>query len=244
MTPKPPDTELFVLPDITDLVFWDKLMAAGLHQPEPEPQPKGTADDYQLARPHRPRLRHHPRPARDRRPPLRRKRHVISRPPESAKTLVAYLLLLYALRAQGRRRILDFEMGPHAAATLLRELGATDDETRPIHYTEPEGPPTPKVVDRIVRLGVGYCLIDAAAGAYDAQPAWTTTPAKTPNSSPDSGSGRSWQARRRHDPARPRHQERRQPRQVHDRQRTQDRAGRCPPLARGAEAVAPAAARG
>ena len=166
------------------------------------------------------------------------RRHVISGPPESTKTLIAYMLLLRHSAKNEGVAILDFEMGPHAAATLLRELGATDDELQHIHYTEPYGPPTTNDIDRITGLGVGYCLIDAAAGAYDAsglddnarkdaeQFAATLDPAPVAS-------------RRRHDRDRPRHQERRHPRQVHDRLRTQNRAGRRPPVARVAQTAAP-----
>lgn len=96
------------------------------------------------------------------------RRHVISGPPESTKTLVAYLLLLSALRSGEGVAILDFEMGPHAAVTLLRELGATEQEVADVHYTEPAAPPTTVDIARLVGLGIGYCLLDAAAGAYDA----------------------------------------------------------------------------
>jgi hypothetical protein len=95
------------------------------------------------------------------------KRHVISGPPESTKTLVAYLLLLEALRQGYGVAILDFEMGPHAAATLLRELGATNQELASIHYTEPEQPPTPRDIQQIVNAAQ-FVLIDSAAGSYDA----------------------------------------------------------------------------
>jgi hypothetical protein len=95
------------------------------------------------------------------------RRHVISGPPESTKTLVAYMLLLEALRTGEGVAILDFEMGPHAAATLLRELGATQDELCTIHYAEPQMAPSKHDLERIIGLGVGYCLLDAAAGAYD-----------------------------------------------------------------------------
>jgi hypothetical protein len=77
------------------------------------------------------------------------------------------MLLLEALRAGHGIAILDFEMGPHAAVTLLRELGATTEELQQIQYTEPDRPPTPADIARIVGLGTGYTLIDAAAGAYD-----------------------------------------------------------------------------
>lgn len=94
------------------------------------------------------------------------KRHVISGPPESAKTLIAYLLLLAALREGIPVAIVDFEMGPTGARRLLDDIGATLDEIRAIHYVEPDTPPTDGY-RRLLEHGTRLTLIDAAAGAYD-----------------------------------------------------------------------------
>lgn len=95
------------------------------------------------------------------------KRHVLSGPPESAKTLIAYLLLLEAMRAGHVVAIIDFEMGAYAARRMLTDLGATQQELRDILYVEPDGPPTTDDLAAITSQGTGYTLIDAAAGAYD-----------------------------------------------------------------------------
>lgn len=95
------------------------------------------------------------------------KRHVISGSPESAKTLIAYLAVLAALR-QGRQvAILDFEMGPQSARRLLDDLGATLNELRAIYYVNPDEPPNDEY-QAILEHGAKLVLIDAAAGAYDA----------------------------------------------------------------------------
>lgn len=95
------------------------------------------------------------------------RRHVLSGPQESAKTLIAYHLLLQAQRDGSPVAIVDFEMGPVAARRLLHELGATPDEIAAIYYTEPEGPPDTHALAAIVQHGTRYALIDAAAGAFD-----------------------------------------------------------------------------
>jgi len=95
------------------------------------------------------------------------KRHVLSGPQESAKTLIAYHLLLQAHRDGHPVAIVDFEMGPVAARRLLHDLGATPDEIAAIYYTEPEGPPDQQALQAIVQHGTRYALIDAAAGAFD-----------------------------------------------------------------------------
>ena len=96
------------------------------------------------------------------------KRHVISGPPESTKTLVAYRLLLEALRAGNPVAIIDFEMGPTAARRLVEDVGATLEEITSIYYTEPDAPPTEADLQTLHEHGAQYVLIDAAAGAYDA----------------------------------------------------------------------------
>lgn len=98
-----------------------------------------------------------------------KQRHVVSGPPESAKTLVAYLLLLEAQRAGHVCAIVDFEMGAYAARRLLTDLGATTDELRDLQYIpEPAGPPPATTITRLIDERTSYVLIDAAVGAYDA----------------------------------------------------------------------------
>ena len=98
-----------------------------------------------------------------------RKRHVLSGPPESAKTLVAYLLLLSAMRDGWHVAIIDFEMGPTAARQLLHELGATQDELTDIYYVEPSAPPSEANYQALIECETRLVLLDAAIGAYDAQ---------------------------------------------------------------------------
>ena len=98
-----------------------------------------------------------------------RKRHVLSGPPESAKTLIAYLLLLSAMRDGWHVAIIDFEMGPTAARQLLHELGATQDELTDIYYVEPSAPPNEANYQALIGHEIRLVLLDAAIGAYDAQ---------------------------------------------------------------------------
>jgi Fe2+ transport system protein FeoA len=95
------------------------------------------------------------------------KRHVASGPQESAKTLIAYHLLLLALREGQQVAVVDLEMGPVATRRMLSDLGATDDELGTLVYTEPTGPPSHADLERIAVAEVRYVLIDAAAGAFD-----------------------------------------------------------------------------
>lgn len=157
--------EFFDLPRADDYAYWEAFIAAGLHQPE---KANGSrVEGYTWVSLADPAYTIPPDPPTVEGILYAGRRHVISGPPESTKTLVAYLLLLQALRQGEGVAILDFEMGPHAAATLLRELGATADELAAIHYTEPDNAPSDLDVMRIVTLGTSYVLLDAAAGAYD-----------------------------------------------------------------------------
>lgn len=94
-------------------------------------------------------------------------RHVLSGPPEATKTLLAYVLALAELRAGGVVAIVDFEMGPSGARTLLDDLDATLDEISAIMFFEPTTVPTIQDIQTIVDAGVTLAIIDAAAGAYD-----------------------------------------------------------------------------
>jgi hypothetical protein len=95
------------------------------------------------------------------------KRHVASGPQESAKTLIAYSLLVLALRAGNPVAIVDLEMGPVATRRMLSDLGAEPAELAAIHYTEPNGAPTTGDIRALEQHGARYVLIDAAAGAFD-----------------------------------------------------------------------------
>jgi hypothetical protein len=94
------------------------------------------------------------------------KRHLVSGPPESLKTMLCYLLALEHIRAGGVVGIVDLEMGPAAARLLLGELGATPEELKCIYYVEPEAPPTPGDLEAMLAARVTLAIVDAAAGAY------------------------------------------------------------------------------
>ena len=162
-----PPPDLFVVPSLDDQAYWERFVAVGLHQPEPAPAATNGSSGYRWVDLTDPAYQIPPAPPTIEGILYAGRRHVISGPPESTKTLVAYLLLLQALRADNGVAILDFEMGPHAAVTLLRELGATDAELEAVHYTEPDAPPMANDIARLTGMGVGYVLLDAAAGAYD-----------------------------------------------------------------------------
>lgn len=99
----------------------------------------------------------------------RAKRHAISGPPESAKTLTALIFGLEHMRAgRGSFAIIDFEMGEHATRLLLEDLGATSDEIASVYYVFPEGPPDEADIEAMLTAGVTLAVVDAAAGAYDA----------------------------------------------------------------------------
>lgn len=97
------------------------------------------------------------------------KRHVFSGPPESAKTLAAYCLLLQTVRHDETCLLIDFEMGPYDARQRLRELGGTPDEIARILYVEPDAPADAKRIGALVKLNPALVVVDAAAGAYSLQ---------------------------------------------------------------------------
>jgi hypothetical protein len=96
-------------------------------------------------------------------------RHALSGPPESVKTIVAWILMLEHVRAGNTVAVVDFEMGPYATRRLLLDLGFTLDEIRE-HVVYYEAPGEPKTADitELREAGVTLVVIDAAAGAYDA----------------------------------------------------------------------------
>ncbi len=94
------------------------------------------------------------------------KRHVFSGPPESAKTLAAYCVLIQVVRMGGSAVLIDFEMGAYDARQRLRELGATPLEIKQIAYVEPEEKASPERVAPLIALEPSLVVIDAAAGVY------------------------------------------------------------------------------
>ena len=94
------------------------------------------------------------------------KRHVFSGPPESAKTLAAYVIALAVVHTGGSVVLIDFEMGPFDARDRLRELGATETDFELLHYVEPETPATKQTMDALLAWKPSLVIVDAAAGAY------------------------------------------------------------------------------
>jgi hypothetical protein len=94
------------------------------------------------------------------------KRHIVSGPPESLKTLITYALLLDALRDGKKVAVVDFENGPHDARNLFRDLSATDDELRQVCFISPDMAASEADVQRLISLGIDVVLIDAGAGLY------------------------------------------------------------------------------
>jgi len=95
----------------------------------------------------------------------RGRRHWFSGPPESLKTLVAYIVLLAAVRMDEDVALIDFEMGQRDARNRLREMGASGDELDHIEFYEPDIAPTKEILQGIADRCI-LVVIDAAAGAY------------------------------------------------------------------------------
>ena len=115
-------------------------------------------------------------------------------PPESAKTLAAYVIALAVVRTGGSVVLIDFEMGPFDARDRLRELGATETDFEPLHYVEPETPATKQTMDAL--LGVEAVARDCRRrrGCLATYKGSTTTSAETSRSLCGSGSSRSGSA--------------------------------------------------
>lgn len=94
------------------------------------------------------------------------KRHVFSGPPESAKTLAAYCIMIQVVRLGGTAVLIDFEMGGFDARQRLRELGATAPEISKIAYLEPDESANEQRIQRLISLEPQLVVIDAAAGVY------------------------------------------------------------------------------
>jgi hypothetical protein len=94
------------------------------------------------------------------------KRHVVSGPPEAAKTLLAYATALDEVRKGSAVVVLDFEMGPWDARDRLRDLGAGADDFANVVYVEPETPPGNADLDALIAYAPSLVVIDSSAGAY------------------------------------------------------------------------------
>lgn len=97
------------------------------------------------------------------------KRHVFSGPPESAKTIAAYAILISVIRHGHHGLLIDFEMGSYDARDRLVELGATSEELARVAYIEPDEPATAERIAQLVARQPALVVVDAAAGAYDIQ---------------------------------------------------------------------------
>lgn len=96
------------------------------------------------------------------------KRHVISGPPESTKTLIAYIAVIETVREGHNTAIIDFEMGAAGARRLLDDLGITTDELERIYFVAPDSAPADEL-QAVIAFQPALVVIDAAAGAYDVQ---------------------------------------------------------------------------
>jgi hypothetical protein len=95
------------------------------------------------------------------------RRHILSGPPESLKTLLALIELLAVIRAGGRVVLVDLETGPWDTRDRLRDLGATEEEIAAVLYVEPDTAPSPDTISGLVALEPDLVILDAAAGCYD-----------------------------------------------------------------------------
>jgi hypothetical protein len=98
---------------------------------------------------------------------------LVSGLPGSAKTPLAYLGVVDAVRRGESAILIDHEMGPAAAAALLRGLGLSGAEIdmQVIHYADPT-PLTMRSQEQVVAAldgrDVSYVVIDALAGSMPA----------------------------------------------------------------------------
>jgi hypothetical protein len=94
-------------------------------------------------------------------------RVLVSAPPESVKSLLEYAYALDVVRDGGKVAIVDFEMGTRGALQLLRELGASDEEIRAVHFfDDPQEAMSDTTMERLTAEGYAFVLIDAGVGAY------------------------------------------------------------------------------
>ena len=143
-------------------------------------------------------------------------RHGISGPPESIKTVVAWILAREHVRAGNTIAVVDFEMGPYATRRLLLDLGFTLDEIRDqVVYYDAPGEPGPADIAAMVEAKVTFVVIDATAGAYDAS-GLDDNKRRRREVRPRLGAS-ALRGRDHERPDRPRHEERRDAREVHDR---------------------------
>lgn len=95
------------------------------------------------------------------------KRHWLSGPPETAKTMLGWIVALEVHRTDGPVAQVDFESGAAGTRLVLHELGATLEEIRQVIHFEPTGPPQASDIDALVAEGVQLVIVDAVAGAFD-----------------------------------------------------------------------------
>ena len=159
------------------------------------------------------------------------KRHLISGPPEAAKTLLALIFAIEEIRAGGTVAIIDFESGPAETRRLLEDLGATLEEISddPLLRARRRANHSDDLA-AIVEAGVTLAIIDALAGAYDASGLDDEKRREVETVRPHLDQA-ALAAGHRDDRDRPRRQEPREPRQVLDRLRAQTRHRRRPPRA-------------
>ena len=98
------------------------------------------------------------------------KRHAISGPPETSKTLLTLIIGLTHIRQTPEETfaLIDFEMGGNATRLLLQDLGATLNEIARVYYVEASQQPELADITDLEAANVTLAIIDAAAGAYHA----------------------------------------------------------------------------
>lgn len=95
-------------------------------------------------------------------------RHQLVGEHEAGKTLAAFALGIETLHAGGSVLHVDYEMFGALTKQRLTEMGVTEDELGRWIHVEPEEAPTAADLAALMALGPTLCIIDAAAGAYDA----------------------------------------------------------------------------
>ncbi|MGZ4415880.1 MAG: AAA family ATPase, partial [Gaiellaceae bacterium] len=95
------------------------------------------------------------------------RRHILSGPPESLKTLLALIELLAVIRAGRRVVLVDLETGPWDTRDRLRDLGTTEEEIAAVLYVEPDTAPTADTISGLAAFEPDLVILDAAAGCYD-----------------------------------------------------------------------------
>ena len=98
----------------------------------------------------------------------RGRRHMLSGPPESLKTLVAALAALEAIRGGENVAYIDFENGPYGFRQILADVGASKTEIENgLIYLPAENPPDAADITWLLDEEVTLVVIDSGAGAYN-----------------------------------------------------------------------------